>query len=83
MHNYLEGTESFITCVDGIEYQSDIRYIPAVNGGRDEPSYSEAAELERVMFQGFDLTDHLHDGVKQIIVDRFLEKVRDERYANY
>ncbi len=83
MQDYLKGLEEFKTTFEGLEFQCFMRYYPAVNGGRDEPSYQEAADVEYILFAGADLTECMHPRIKEEVVYRYLKKVKEERYANY
>ena len=83
MQDYLKGLEEFKTTFEGLEFQCFMRYYPAEYGWSYEPSYPESAEVEYILFAGADLTWHLHDGLKAQVVERFLEKVRAEKDANY
>jgi hypothetical protein len=83
IQKHLQDLEQFKTTIDDIELLCLIKYYPEEGDDINEPHYEEACELRNVLLDGRDVYVLLSDNLIQLIENRFMKKVKEERDENY
>lgn len=80
MQKHLQGYDQFEITLDGVlPVMCLMSYVPAFNGGRDEPSHGASASCEYLILDGRDVTEYIKPSVLKHIESQYLEAIKTAR----